>query len=139
MTRERPEKFLTVTRVAGFVFVLLGLVGMSWGLTAEGQPTAVTWFLLTFMAMPVTTAPREDLMARALADRTSVTFGRFVAEPLAGAGLCLLLLWIAVVVLGAFGVVNHAAGVNAAVLLSALLCVILGVQMAGTAFVLRKK
>jgi hypothetical protein len=133
------KKFLATSRIAGLFFVALGFAVLSWSVRTQNWQLAGLCFWLTLVAMTGVTAPREDLLAQLLADRRSVPFGRFVVEPLLGAGLCLLLLWIAFGVLSAFGVIAHWANLRAAVLLSGLLGVMFGIQIAATAFVLRKK
>lgn len=133
------RKFLAGSRIAGLFFVALGFAALSWSVRTQNSHLALICSGLTVGAMAAVTAPTEDLMAKALADRSSVTFDRFVVEPLLGAGLCLLLLWVSFGVLSAFGIVDHWANLRAAVLLSGLLGVMFGIQIAATAFVLRKK
>lgn len=75
-------------------------------------------------------------MTQALADRTSVKLSRFLAEPAIGAVLCLVSTWTAAI---AFGSVVGADYTYAATWMSGLVSVIFGIQVAGTAFVLRRR
>lgn len=124
------------SRMAGLFFVALAVAALTWSLRILGGQ----WFsiCLALSAIPVAdaTAPREDLMTQALADRTSVKLGRFLAEPAVGAVLCLVCTWVAAIV---FGSVERADYTYGATWMSGVVSVVFGIQVAATAFVLRKR
>ena len=136
MIDEHVSRFLVPSRIAGLFFVALAVAALNWSLRAPGGQWVSICLALSIIPVTNATAPRGDLMTKVLADRTSVKLGRFLAEPAFGAMLCLVSTWVAAI---ALGFVESADYTYAAIWMSGVVSVTFGLQVAGTAFVLRKR